>query len=199
MGSTTWRSMNEPVLSEDKRNRDWTPGAFGNRYFVQRLTLDFAGRSPKPIAEAWVNKMVSAIRKHDEQHLITVGAIPWAMTWTNAKSIIYSPETSRNLDFVSVHFYPKSGEVNKALKALEVYDIGKPIVIEEIFPLSCSIGELDQFIDGSRPLATGWIGFYWGKSVEEYKKGKGSIGNSMARAWLEYFVTKTPEIQNPTE
>jgi aryl-phospho-beta-D-glucosidase BglC (GH1 family) len=45
--------MNEPIVSEDKKNRDWTPGAFGDRYFVQRLTLDFAGRSEKQIAKAW--------------------------------------------------------------------------------------------------------------------------------------------------
>jgi cellulase (glycosyl hydrolase family 5) len=186
--------MNEPVLSDDKKNRDWTPGAFGDRYFVQRLTLDFAGRTQKEIAEAWVNKMAAAIRKHDAQHLLTVGAIPWALTFTNAKPLFYSPEVSKNLDFVSVHFYPKSGEVGKALKALAVYDIGKPIVIEEMFPLSCSLRELDQFIDGSRPLATGWIGFYWGKTIDEYKTGKGTISDSITREWLEYFSKKTPEI-----
>ena len=30
----------------------------------------------------------------------------------------------------SLHFYPRKDEVGKALKALAVYDIGKPIVIE---------------------------------------------------------------------
>jgi hypothetical protein len=184
--------INEPVVSEDKKGRDWTPGAFGDRYFVQRLTLDFAGRSPQQIAEAWTSKMVSAIRKHDRQRLITVGAIPWAMTWTNAKPLI---EASTNLDFVSLHFYPKSGEVAQALKALAVYDLGKPIVIEEMFPLSCSVAELDQFIDGSRSLATGWIGFYWGKTVPEYKRKTDSIAESLTLNWLEYFVRKTSEIR----
>jgi hypothetical protein len=193
--------MNEPVLSEDKKNRDWTPGAFGDRYFVQRLTLDFRGRSPKQIAEAWVDKLVAAIRKHDRRHLVTVGAIPWAMTWPNAKPLFYSKEVSKNLDFVSVHFYPKKDEVGKAMKALAVYDIGKPIVIEEMFPLSCSIAELDQFIDGSSSMAAGWIGFYWGKTIAEYKREKRTIADSMALDWLEYFVRKTPEIQGlrPTQ
>ena len=181
--------MNEPVVSEDKKGRDWTPGAFGDRYFVQRLTLDFNGRSPKAIADAWVSQMVSAIRKHDSRHLITVGAIPWAMTWTNAKPLI---EANTNLDFVSLHFYPKSGEIGKALNALAVYDLGKPIVIEEMFPLSCSVAELDQFIDGSQPLATGWIGFYWGKTIAEYKRKTDSIAEGMTLDWLEYFVRKTP-------
>jgi hypothetical protein len=189
--------MNEPVLSEDKEKRDWTPGAFGDRYFVQRLTLDFAGRSPTRIAEAWIDQMVTAVRAHDRQHLITVGAIPWAMTWPNAKPVIYSKEASRNLDFVSVHFYPRKDEVERALKALEVYDIGKPIVIEEMFPLSCSVAELDQFIDRSRPPAVGWIGFYWGKTIAEYKRANGSIADAMTLDWLQYFVRKTPEIQRP--
>lgn len=189
--------MNEPVLSEDQQGRDWTPGAFGDRYFVQRLTLDFQGRKPAEIAAAWAKQMLTAIRQHDPQHLITVGAIPWAMTWTNAKPIIYSPEVSKHLDFVSVHFYPKTGELAKALNALAVYDIGKPIVIEEMFPLSCSVAELDQFIDGSKSRATGWIGFYWGKTIAEYRQPGGSIADAMALGWLEYFVKKTPEILGP--
>jgi hypothetical protein len=186
--------MNEPVLSEDKKNREWTPGAFGDRYFVQRLTLDFAGRTQKEIAAAWVNKMAAAIRRHDKQHLLTVGAIPWALTFTNAKPLFYSPEVSKNLDFVSVHFYPKSGEVAKALRALAVYDIGKPIVIEEMFPLKCSVKELNKFIDGSRKLASGWIGFYWGKTIKEYKQEKGNISDSITRNWLEYLQEKSSEI-----
>jgi hypothetical protein len=189
--------MNEPVLTEDKKKRDWTPGAFGDRYFVQRLTLDFAGRSERQIAEAWVDRLVAAIRKHDRQHLVTVGAIPWAMTWPTAKPLIYAKEVSKNLDFVSLHVYPQTGEVDKALKALAVYDIGKPIVIEEMFPLTCSVKELDQFIDGSRPLAVGWIGFYWGKTLTEYKREKGSIADAITLGWLEYFVRKTPDILRP--
>jgi len=186
--------MNEPVVTEDKKDRDWTPGAFGDRYFVQRLTLDFAGRSPKQIAGAWVKEMVTAIRKHDRRHLITVGAIPWAMTWPNAKPLFYSKDVSKHLDFVSLHIYPKKGEVGQALKALAVYDIGKPIVIEEMFPLSCPVSDLDQFIDGSKPLAAGWLGFYWGKTIDEYKQGKGDIAEAITREWLEYFVRKTPNM-----
>ncbi len=186
--------MNEPILTEDKKNRDWTPGALGDRYFVQRLTLDFAGRSQQQIAKAWVDQLVSAIRKHDRRHLITVGAIPWALTWPNAKPLFYSKEVSKNLDFVSLHFYPKRGEVDKALKALAVYDIGKPIVVEETFPLSCSVGELDQFIEGSKKVAAGWISFYWGKTIAEYRQNKRSIADDLMLDWLEYFVKKSPEI-----
>jgi Cellulase (glycosyl hydrolase family 5) len=186
--------MNEPVLSEDKQGRDWTPGAFSDRYFVQRITLDFAGRSQKEIAKAWVEKLVGAIRKHDKNHMITIGAIPWALTWPGAKDVFYSKEVSCNLDFVSVHFYPKQREVKKALKALATYEIGKPIVIEEMFPLSCSVKELDKFIGDSKELATGWVGFYWGKTLEEYHEQKSGMAEGLTEDWLKYFVKKTPDI-----
>jgi hypothetical protein len=188
--------MNEPVLTEDKETRDWTPGAFGDRYFVQRLTLDLAGRTQQEIAKAWVDKLVVAIRRQDTRHLITVGAIPWAMVWPNAKPLFYSKEVGANLDFVSVHFYPESGKVDKALTALAVYQVGKPVVIEETFPLSCSVEELDQFIEGARArnLASGWIGFYWGKTIAEYKAEKRSIADGLVLGWLEYFAKKSPDI-----
>jgi hypothetical protein len=182
--------MNEPIVTEDKGGRDWTPGAFGDRYFVQRLTLDFAGRSPKQIARAWVDQMVAEIRKHDRKHLITVGAIPWALTWPTAKPLFYSKEVSKNLDFVSLHFYPKTGEVEQALRALKIYDIGKPIVIEEMFPLNCSVEDLNRFIDDSKYLVSGHLGFYWGKTIDEYKQEKGSIGDAITLNWLQYFVRK---------
>jgi hypothetical protein len=189
--------MNEPIVTEDKKTRDWTPGAFGDKYYVQRLTLDFAGRTDKQIAKAWVDKLVAAIRRHDRRHLITVGAIPWALTWPNAIPLFYSKEVSGNLDFVSLHFYPRKGEVNQALKALAVYDIGKPIVIEEMFPINCSVEEMDQFIDGSRKLASGWISFYWGKTIAEYKQGPASIADTLTLNWLDYFVKKSPAVIQP--
>jgi hypothetical protein len=188
--------MNEPIVTEDKTGRDWTPGAFGDRYYVQRLTLDFAGRDPKQIARAWVDKMWSAIRRHDQRHLVTVGAIPWALTFPGAKPLFYSKEVSQHLDFVSVHFYPKHGEVPQALTALAVYHIGKPLVIEEMFPLNCDMSDLAQFIEGSKSMASGWIGFYWGKTIDQYKAEK-SPADAGTLAWLEYFAKQTPAILAP--
>jgi hypothetical protein len=141
-----------------------------------------------------VDKLVAAIRKHDRRHMITVGVIPWALVWPNAKPFFYSKQVGENLDFASVHFYPKKGEVEKALKALAVYDVGKPLVVEEMFPLSCGIEELDAFIDGSRNIADGWISFYWGKSIEDYAQGDLDIAGAIIKSWLEHFRTKGPKI-----
>jgi hypothetical protein len=185
--------MNEPVLPGKEKETDWLPGeGFGGKHFVQKISLDLADRASKEVARAWVDALVAAIRKHDKNHLITVGVIPWAHVWPKAKPLFYSEEVSKNLDFVSVHFYPKKGEIQKALDALAVYDIGKPLVIEEMFPLSCGIEELDEFIDKSKSIADGWITFYWGKEVDEYNKD--DMADIIKKAWLEYFIKKTPEM-----
>jgi hypothetical protein len=187
--------MNEPILpGGDKKETEWLTGELGGKYFVQRITLDLAGRTREQVAKLWVDKLTAAIRKADSRHMITVGVIPWAHVWPNAKPLFYSKDVSENLDFASVHFYPKKGEVDKALKALAVYNIGKPLVVEEMFPLSCSIEELEAFIDGSRDIADGWISFYWGKSIDDYAKGDLDMAGAIIKSWLEHFRAKAPEI-----
>ena len=79
--------------------------------------------------------------------MITVGVIPWAHTFKGAKPLFYAPEVGKPLDFVSVHFYPKKDDVAGALEALAVYEVGKPLVIEEIFPLGAGIEQTAEFIE----------------------------------------------------
>jgi hypothetical protein len=88
-----------------------------------------------------------------------------------------------------VHFYARKGEIDKALAALKVYQVGKPVVIEETFPLRSSIDELVQFIDEANRagIADGWISFYWGKSVEECAKDEGDFVSALKKSWLERF------------
>lgn len=184
--------MNEPILAgRDKKETDWLTGELGGKYFVQRITLDLAGRAPVTVARDWIRKLALAIRKADARHLITVGVIPWAYTFKGAKPLFYSPEAGELLDFVSVHFYPKKGDIDNALAALKEYEIGKPLVVEEIFPLECGIQEADQFISRSREFCDGWITFYWGKTVEEYEE-RGDIPSAVIAQWLRYFRSHSP-------
>lgn len=186
--------MNEPILPGRKKETEWLAGEFGGKYFVQRISLDLAGRTRERVAKMWVDKLSSAIRKHDKRHMITVGVIPWAHTFPKAKPLFYSKQVGENLDFVSVHFYPKKGEIQKALTALKVYDVGKPLVIEEVFPLRCGQEEFEVFVGESCDIVDGYIGFYWGKTIEEYSAPSVGIAGAIMRNWLEYFRTKGPEI-----
>jgi hypothetical protein len=185
--------MNEPILPGDKKETQWLAGAMGDKFYVQRISLDLAGRTQQQVAKAWVDRLVTALRKRDSRHLITVGVIPWALVFPGAKPLFYCQEVSRNLDFASVHFYPEKGKIDQALTALAVYNIGKPLVVEEMFPLRCSAEELGTFIDGSRKSAGGWIGFYWGKTPDEYRRSN-TISDAMTLSWLELFQKKTGTI-----
>lgn len=186
--------MNEPVLAGDKKkDSGWLAGELGGMFFVQRITLDLAGRSREEVAKQWVKKLTGAIRKVDEKHMITVGVIPWAHVFKGAKPLFYAPGVGDPLDFVSVHFYPKKGDVAGSLAALKVYEVGKPLLVEEIFPLGCSIEEVGQFIDGSRSYCDGWVSFYWGKTIEENEKA-GDLKGAVVAAWLRYFRTKGADL-----
>jgi hypothetical protein len=186
--------MNEPILPGDTKETEWLTGELGGKYFVQRITLDLAGRTREQVAKAWVDRLVAAIRKQDSRHLVTVGVIPWVLVFPKAKPLFYSREVAGNLDFASVHFYPESGKIDWALTALAAYDIGKPLVIEEMFPLQCSAEELETFIDGSRKIADGWIGFYWGKTLEECRRSK-ELSDALTAGWLELFKRKADTIK----
>lgn len=188
--------MNEPILPGDnKPETEWLLGELGRKYFIQRITLNLAGRNRYQVAKAWVDKLVAAIRKYDSRHMITIGEIPWAYTFPGAKPLFYSDSIGKNLDFVSVHFYPKKGDIANALIALNVYKVGKPIVIEEMFPLLCSLDELDTFIDSSRNIASGWIGFYWGRSLKDFQNQNNlDMTEALIKGWLEYFQGKSKRI-----
>ena len=178
--------MNEPVLPGAKPETEWLAGAFGGKHFVQRIALDLAGRSQSEVAKAWVTQLTATIREVDDRHMITVGVIPWAYEFKGAKPLFYSPDVGGPLDFVSVHFYPKQNDVAGALAALRVYEVGKPLVVEEIFPLRCSVEEAAAFVDRSGSFADGWISFYWGESLEENRRGK-QIQHAITAQWMEYF------------
>ena len=186
--------MNEPVLGGGTKADQWLVGEpLGGKYFVQRITTDAAGRDNHEIAAAWVKTLTSAIREVDSQTLITVGVIPWAHVWPNAKPLFYSDQVSGPLDFASVHFYPEKDGVEKAIAALKVYDIGKPLVIEEFFPLKCSIEEAEQFLTEARPITDGVTSFYWGTTQQEYEAAGTMQGAILAR-WLERFRQGPPEV-----
>lgn len=188
--------INEPIIGEPKKgDLPWLGGELGGFYFVQRICNKPAGRDSKEIAEAWVKLLVDAIRKHDRETLVTVGVIPWAQIWPNAKPLFYSPQVVRHLDFISVHFYPKTGQGKETLAALAVYDVGKPLVVEEIFPLSCTLEELDQFIDGSHDRVEGWISHYFGHTIEEHNAGAEPGGGKIVAAFLEYWRKKGKALQ----
>jgi hypothetical protein len=180
--------MNEPVVPGGK-GKDWLPAPFAGKHFVQCITLDQADRPRPAIARQWIKHLVTTIRKHDKRHLITVGLVDWSLDRKGLTPGFVPQKVADDLDFVSVHLYPKKGQVDEALKTLAGFAVGKPVLIEEASPLACSPKKLEQFIEGSRKHAAGWIGFYWGKPPEELRRSK-AISDALTLGWLEFFEKK---------
>ena len=77
------------------------------------------------------------------------------------------------------------------MKAAVCYEFGKPLVIEEIFPLGAGYEETEAFIERSRAHVDGWISFYWGKTIEEYEKAADPKA-ALVAGWLRRFRALSP-------
>jgi len=179
--------MNEPVVPGGQRNPgDWLGPAFAGKHFVQFITLDQRERPRHQIARQWIEQLAAAIRQVDPQHLITVGFVDWSLDRPGLTSGFIPDKVAAPLDFLCVHIYPQSGKLDEASATLRGFQIGKPVVVEETFPLKCSTRELGQFIERSQPDAAGWISFYWGQTPAELASSRG-IPEAMLHQWLTWF------------
>ncbi len=185
--------MNEPVVpTGDTKQDDWLGPAFADKHFVQFIALERAGRDRPEMARAWIEHLTRAIRKLDDRHLITVGLVPWSLKQPGLQSGYEPDKIAGALDFLSVHLYPENGRVDEALETLRGFDVGKPLLIEEMFPLKCSPQELTEFIERSASIADGWLGFYWGTTPRELRDSA-RIQDVLTLGWLEAFQKRPHE------
>ncbi len=75
---------------------------------------------------------------------------------------------------------------------------GKPLLIEETFPLNCSLQKMDDFLKRSKARAEGYVSFYWGRTIEEYAAvtEKKEVAALMG-AWLNYFREQADFMKQP--
>ncbi|MCY2966372.1 MAG: cellulase family glycosylhydrolase [Planctomycetota bacterium] len=180
--------MNEPVVSGGKRPAgDWLGPPFAGKHFVQFVALDPQSRPRPDVAREWIETLVRAIRKVDDRHLITVGMVDWSLDRPGLTSGFVPAKVSEKLDFLSVHLYPEKGKLAEAQETLRLFaDVGKPVVIEETFPLKSGFEEFELFLDQSTEKSAGVIGFFWGESPADLRPPK-SIGQAITLQWLELF------------
>jgi hypothetical protein len=166
---------------------------------VQFITLDPAGRAREDIAVDWIRQMKAAIRRHDAKTLITVGCLPWSREWGHLSGFVPA-KIAPELDYLSVHIYPDSKKPDEAMECLKKFVAGKPIVIEETFPLQCTGAELETFLRASQKIATGWLGHYNGDSLEELdalsRSDPLTPAQAIFRDWLHTFVRLGPDFVN---
>ena len=186
--------MNEPVVPVGKsRTRDWLGKDFGGKHFVQWISLDDRGRPRHEIARAWCRKLVAAVRKVDSRHLITVGLVDWSLERPGVLYSGFKPEAvAPEVDFLCIHLYPQAKKVDDAVEKLDAFRAaGVPVVIEETFLLGCGVEDFTAFLEKTRGKAAGWIGFYWGRTLEECRKSR-EFGDALMAQWLEIFLKKAP-------
>lgn len=184
--------VNEPG-AVGNRAEGWYLGRMGDVEFCQRLSLEPGNRKGDEIFREWTRRMVFAIRKHDQTHLITMGLLPFPGAYKAA---------AEQLDFVSPHLYPKTGKVDDEIKLLKKFDWGKPIVIGETFPLSCGVDDERDFLLKSRDVAHGWIG-HWpdespAKLAELKETAKATIQNAIWLSWVDLFEELGPQMTGET-
>ena len=139
--------------------------------------------------------MVDAIRKYDHRHLITIGLVMIELGLPENAAGFGPPQVGSELDFISVHLYPEVGKFGQWTDVIErSAQISKPVVIEEIFPLKCDAKALETFIGRTRGLASGWIGFYWGKTPAELSQSQ-KPNDQLTLQWLELFQRMNPNRQ----
>ncbi|MFO1002407.1 MAG: aspartate/glutamate racemase family protein [Planctomycetaceae bacterium] len=194
--------MNEPVIGGDKAGPDWLGPAFAGKHFVQFVAKSTNGRTRPEAARQWIDQMVNAVRQHDKKHLITVGFVDWSLDRPGLTSGFDPLKVAEKLDFLAVHIYPAAGKVDEALETLKGFQIGKPVIVEETFPLKCSHDEMKAFIDRSGDQADGWISFFWGKMPDEYRS-TASIGDAIISQWLTQFSAmmkaEKPQVSTTSE
>lgn len=169
--------MNEPVAGVNVDN-GWLPSEkpFGDYYFVQNITLDLKGRTTQEVMGQWIDTLTQAIREVDSHTPITVGLLGFPGLANLAP----------HLDFLSIHIYPKSGEMERFADIIQKFQTDKPLLIEEIGPLNCSSEELRTFIIENNPYVTGWVSHYSGKTIEEMTP-PATIAEAIWKDWYETF------------
>jgi len=189
--------MNEPVVPGGSRKPgDWLGPPFAGKHFVQFVTLDQAGRPRPAIARQWTHTLVEAIRRHDRRRLVTVGLVPWSLDRPGLTSGFDPRQIAGELDFVSVHEYPEASKLQESIDTVRGFSVGKPVLVEEMFPLKCSAAEFERFLEGSRGIAAGWIGFYWGKTPDECRRSA-TIADALMLQWLEIFQKRAETLRPP--
>ncbi|WP_148080343.1 hypothetical protein [Roseimaritima ulvae] len=60
-------------------------------------------RNRSDVARKWIRILVTAIRKHDKRHLITVGLVPWSLDRSGLTSGFVPEKIAEDLDFIALH------------------------------------------------------------------------------------------------
>lgn len=180
--------MNEPVVPGRKRHhKGWLGPEFHGKCFVQFISLDGTQAPRLDIALRWTTLLTNAIRTTDPQRLVTIGLVDWSVEGVEAQSSGFDPvHLSPLLDFLCAHVYPAHGKVDAAVNTVQRFCLGKPLLLDETFPLRCPVEDMDAFLSATQSITTGFLGFYTDQ-VAPPVTAHHHARNTLMQAWLKVF------------
>ena len=182
--------MNEPTAPRAPVSGYVVPFIAGGLFYVQALTKDLDGRSAVQVGAEWIAQMTAAIKAVDPYTLITVGMpgslgvpaeavqqmltqipprlLPLLGQWRGGpQPVVASERPNTELDLYCLHSYPQTGAADQAIDEIRTWAAhGKPLVVEETFPLHCTIPEWLTYAHAADPDTAGWLSFYWGPPAD---------------------------------
>jgi Cellulase (glycosyl hydrolase family 5) len=176
--------INEPTMPKGPVSSYVVPFPTGSFFYVNSLVREPDNRTPDQVITPWIAKMKTAICEVDSKHLIGIGTMstlgvppeviqvmfrslpPHLLAqmseWRPGMQTLITPERA-DLDLFLLHEYPQENKVADTAKEVERWQIaGKPVVLEETFPLHCSVEEWKEFIAKTQD-DVGVLSFYWGQ------------------------------------
>lgn len=188
--------MNEPVVPGKKRHhKGWLGPEFHGKCFVQFISLDGTQAPRIEIATRWTSLLIDAIRREDPDRLITIGLVDWSIEGIEPQSSGFIPEQiAPLLDFVCAHVYPEYHKVSQAVETVKRFCLGKPLLLDETFPLKCSVAEIDAFITAVHPFVCGFMGFYT-DYVAHPETDHHHERNALMKDWLAVFRAQAQRYQ----
>lgn len=190
--------MNEPVVPGRKRHqKGWLGPEFHGKSFVQFISLDGTQAPRIDIAVRWTRLLVDTIRQADPQRMITIGLVDWSLPGIEPQRSGFDPAViAPLLDFVCAHVYPSHGKVDTAVRTVRQFCLGKPLLLDETFPLRCPVEEIDAFLSAVQPLIAGFLGFYTDQ-VSPPTTQHHHERNALMHAWLAVFHQQAQQYARP--
>jgi len=176
--------MNEPVVAvgcDGTSECEWSPGNdFGGFHFIQNIARDSNLTFDEGIRN-WTTQLTAAIREEDPTTMITVGFLGLGPISRFAD----------DYDYLSLHTYPKSGEIQVAVDRVINSTSNKPLILEETGNLHCTIPELQSFISQIDGHYDGLMGHYFGKTLEEMQ-ASGTFVDANHKNLVEFIIANDP-------
>ena len=188
--------MNEPIVPGEKRPPGaWYSGKlFGGYEFVQFISLDATVR---PLRRRTRCRSNHSRKQFAQRQTAPEYSRPAPFHEAMGPSFGLRAGASSPI-LITVHVYTESGKLDEARTVLKQFAVGKPLVIEETFNLTCSPPELRQFLLDSRGQACGWNGALRRPNDCRFRRPR-TIGPAHDRPghraeWLALFKSLRPEM-----